>query len=194
MSQPTESQYANVTLIDVQLASAYYPILIDRAKHKHCLTYGELVERAQSEYPDRPAVQKAIAVSTGRRLDVVRMFTAERELPDLSALVINKNSGECGSGFTRSYDPKATREQVFSFDWSAVSTDFDGFIKGTETAIKPRKKVKEAQALVLMAEHYKQHKSTLPAEVRNHRELIVELIMEGFPPEEAFAQALKNDV
>ena len=194
MSQPTESQYANVTLIDVQLASAYYPILIDLAKHKHCLTYGELVERAQSEYPDRPAVQKAIAVSTGRRLDVVRMFTAERELPDLSALVINKNSGECGSGFTRSYDPKATREQVFSFDWSAVSTDFDGFIKGTETAIKPRKKVKEAQALVLMAEHYKQYKSTLPAEVRNHRELIVELIMEGFPPEEAFAQALKNDV
>jgi hypothetical protein len=194
MSQPTESQYANVTLIDVQLASAYYPILIDLAKHKHCLTYGELVERAQSEYPDRPAVRKAIAVSTGRRLDVVRMFTAERKLPDLSALVINKNSGECGSGFPRSYDSKVTREQVFAFDWSAVSTDFDGFIKGTETAIKPRKKVKEAQARVLMAEHYKQHKSTLPAEVRNHRELIVELIMEGFPPEEAFAQCLRNGV
>jgi hypothetical protein len=45
-----------------------------------------------------------------------------------------------------------------------------------------------------MAEHYKQHKSTLPAEVRNHRELIVELIMEGFPPEEAFAQCLRNGV
>ena len=33
-----QSFYANVTLIDVQLASAYYPILVDLAKHKHCLT------------------------------------------------------------------------------------------------------------------------------------------------------------
>lgn len=29
-----QSFYANVTLIDVQLASAYYPILVDLAKHK----------------------------------------------------------------------------------------------------------------------------------------------------------------
>src|ERR1700730_5641558 len=34
MSIPTESLYANITLTDVQLASAYYPILIDLAKHK----------------------------------------------------------------------------------------------------------------------------------------------------------------
>jgi hypothetical protein len=36
-----ESFYANVTLMDVLLASACYPILVDLAKHKHCLTYGE---------------------------------------------------------------------------------------------------------------------------------------------------------
>lgn len=52
-----QSFYANVTLIDVQLASAYYPILVDLAKHKHCLTYGELVERAKNEYPDRAVVR-----------------------------------------------------------------------------------------------------------------------------------------
>lgn len=192
MSIQTESFYANITLTDVQLASAYYPILIDLAKHKHCLTYGELVERAKSLYPDKSVVQNAIAVSAGRRLDVVRIFTSERELPDLTSLIINKGLGECGIGFTQHFDPKATREQVFAFDWNEVSTDFDGFVQHTESAIKPRKKVKEHEALKLMAEHYKNNKSTLPASVREHRELIVELIMEGFSPEEAFAQAQAN--
>lgn len=150
------------------------------------------MERAKEEYPDRPVVQKAIAVSTGRRLDVVRMFTAERELPDLTSLVINKGSGECGVGFTLSFDPKAAREEVFSFDWSAVTTDFDGFVKHTETAIKPRKPVKEATALELMLSHYQQHKSSLPPSIRDSREQIVELIMEGFSTDEAFALALIN--
>ncbi|MBB5271289.1 hypothetical protein [Quisquiliibacterium transsilvanicum] len=190
---PNQVQYTNVTLVDVQLASAYYPLLIDLAKHKHCLTYGELVERARKEYPDRPVVQKAIAVSTGRRLDVVRMFTTERELPDLTSLIINKGSGECGIGFTRSFDPKAAREEVFSFDWSAVTTDFDGFVKHTETVIAPRKPVKEAKALELMAAHYQLHKASLPPSIRESRDQVVELIMEGFNPEEAFALAQQNN-
>jgi hypothetical protein len=187
-------QYTNVTLIDVQLASSYYPLLVDLAKHKHCLTYGELVERAKEEYPDRAVVQKAIAVSTGRRLDVVRMFTSERELPDLTALVINKESGECGAGFTRSFDPIAAREEVFSFDWNAVTTDFDGFVRHTETVIKPRKPVKQAKALELMSTHYQQNKANLLPSIRKSREQIIELIMEGFSPEEAFSLAQQNGV
>lgn len=188
-----QSFYANVTLTDVQLASAYYPILVDLAKHKHCLTYGELVERAKGEYPGHPVVQKAIAVSTGRRLDVVRMFTNERVLPDLTSLVINKGSGECGSGFTRHFDPVAARERVFDFDWSTVTLDFDGFVKSTETAVKPRKKVKEARALELMSTYFQKHKATLPAAVRDRRDAIVELLMEGFSVEEAFSDALSDN-
>jgi hypothetical protein len=194
MPNPQQSQYSNVTLVDVQLASSYYPLLVDLARHKHCLTYGELVKRAKENYSDRPVVQKAIAVSTGRRLDVVRMFTSVRELPDLTSLVINKESGECGIGFTRSFDPKAAREEVFSFDWSAVTTDFDGFVKHAETAIKPRKPVKEAKALELMSTHYQQNKANLPPSIRESREQIVELIMEGFSPEEAFTLAQQNGV
>jgi hypothetical protein len=193
MPTATNSQYPNVTLIDVQLASAYYPILVDLAKHKHCLTYSELVERAKQEYPDRPVVQKAIAVSTGRRLDVVRAFTEERELPDLSALIINKGTGECGVGFTRSFDPVATREQVFAFDWTNVSTDFDGFIKVAEADVAPRKRIKESKALEMMSAYYMANRDSLPKSIREHRELIVELIMEGFSPESAFDQALRDD-
>ena len=189
MPNATESLYTNITLNDVQLASAYYPILIDLAKHKHCLTYSELVAKAKDLYPSKAVVQRAIAISTGRKLDVVRLFTSERELPDLTSLIISKTSGECGVGFTQHFDPVAAREGVFAFDWSAVSTDFDGFIQHTETTITPRKRIKKPEALKIMAQFYSQNKETLPSTVRDEREFIVELLMEGFTAEEAFSQA-----
>lgn len=189
MPDQNESLYTNITLNDVQLASAYYPILIDLAKHKHCLTYSELVAKAKELYPSKVVVQRAIPVSTGRKLDVVRIFTSERELPDLTSLIISKDSGECGVGFTQHFDPVAAREKVFAFDWSAVSTDFDGFIKHTETSITPRKRIKKPEALKIMAQFYSKNKETLPSSVRDEREFIVELLMEGFSAEEAFAKA-----
>lgn len=190
MIDPTESLYENITLNDVQLASIYYPMLVDLAQHKHCLTYSELVSKAKELHPANPMVQRAIAVSTGRKLDVVRIFTAERDLPDLTCLVINKGSGECGSGFTDYFDPVASREKVFAFDWSTASTDFDGYIKHTETVITPRKSRKEVEALKLMSAYYKQHKDRLPPSVRDKRAAIIELLVEGFSEEEAFSQAL----
>jgi hypothetical protein len=193
MNNNPSSLYANITLKDVQLASAYYPLLIDIAKHKHCVTYGELVQKAKNAYPDLPVVQNAIAVSTGRRLDVVRIFTTERDLPDLTSLVISKSSGECGAGFTRNFDPKSAREKVYAYDWSSVTTDFDGFVHTAESAIKPRKKRKENEALIQMAEFYTLNKTQLPESIKEQRELIIELLMEGFTPEEAFAQATLLD-
>ncbi|MBA1431047.1 hypothetical protein IFT37_09080 [Pseudomonas fluorescens] len=184
--------YENVTLIDVQLASVYYPILVDLAKHKHCLTYTELVDRAKHEHPDSEVVQNAIPVSTGRRLDVVRLFTDERELPDLTSLVISKSTGECGSFFTRHFDPMAAREQVFSYDWNTATTDFAGFVEVTESAVKPRKKVKKPQARERMAAYYQANKAGLPLNVSEYREAIIELIMEGFPDQQAYSLALRQ--
>lgn len=86
------------------------------AKQKQRVTYGELVAKAKLAYPGSEVVQQAIAVSTGRRLDVVRRFTNERGLPDLTSLVVNQGSGECGVGFTRSFDPQAARDAAFDFD------------------------------------------------------------------------------
>lgn len=189
MTGPAKGFYKNITLNDVQLASAYYPILIDLAKHKHCLTYSELVERAKKTYASKHAVQNAIAVSTGRKLDVVRIFTAERDLPDLSSLIINKGAGECGIGFTQHFDPIAAREKVFAFDWSVVSTDFDGYIKHTEASIIPKKRIKRPEAIKAMSQYYSQHKSKFPASIIQQRELIIELLMEGFTPADAFDQA-----
>lgn len=51
-------------------------------------------------------------------------------------------------------------------------------------------KPKEEEARHLMAAYFQAHKAELPADVRKLREPIVELIMEGLSPAEAFSKAL----
>ena len=54
------------------------------------------------------------------------------------------------------------------------------------------RKPKESEAREMMAAYYQAHKAELPEAVRKHRELIVELIMEGISPTQAFRQVLAN--
>jgi hypothetical protein len=185
-----EGLYKNITLTDIQLAAAYYPILIDLAKHKQCLPYGELVEKAKKIYPSNTTVKNAIAVSTGRRLDVVRLFTNERELPDLTSLIVNKNSGECGIGFTQHFDPVSKREEVYSYEWSGVSPEFDIYIQNVQKEITPRKKVSKKAALKLMSRYYKENKKNLPDNIVEKREFLIEMLMEGFSDIEVFELAV----
>jgi hypothetical protein len=183
----TSPPNANVTTVDVQLADAYYPLLVEIARDKKRVSYGELVAKAKLKYPDSTVVQKAIPAATGRRLDVVRLFTSARNLPDLASLVVNQ-----ASGVTRSSDPEAARDAVFAFDWNTVVTQFGGFIKQTEATTKHRKKVREPVALGLMSAHYLAHREALPERVRELRSLIVGMIMEGNTVEEAFERALQD--
>jgi hypothetical protein len=53
------------------------------------------------------------------------------------------------------------------------------------------RKPKEAEARQVMADYYQAHQAELPPEIRKHRELIVELLMEGMPAAEAFQMVLK---
>jgi hypothetical protein len=188
MENKTEGLYPNITLNDVQLAAAYYPILIDLAKHKHCLTYGELVDRAKEEHPKKEVVQNAIAVSAGRKLDVVRLFTSERKLPDVTSLIINKNEGDCGSLYTAHFDPKKAREEVFKYDWKDVSTEFDLYIESAEKNATPRKRRTRDASLKLMSDHYSQNKSVYPLSIKDKREEIIILLMEGFDVEDCFIE------
>lgn len=54
------------------------------------------------------------------------------------------------------------------------------------------RKPDRAEAVLLMSDYYKRHKAGLPLHVRNSRELIVELLMDGLSAEEAFAEAMKS--
>lgn len=183
------SVYENITTLDVQLGAVYYPLLISYAKKQKTVTYGDLVNHAQKEFPDNQIVKNAIAVSTGRRLNVVRIFTKSRGMPDLSALVIGKSSQECGVGFTQAFDPVAVRKEIFEFDWSAVGSEFDSFVEISVKALKPRKTVKPDAARQLMYAYWKENQSLLPAKIQENRLYIIEMIQEGFSAEEAFGLA-----
>ena len=59
-----------------------------------------------------------------------------------------------------------------------------------DTDAKPvERKPKEGEALKMMADYFFDNRSRLPSDIRKYRELIVELLMEGLSPEEAFAVA-----
>jgi hypothetical protein len=183
----------NLTLTDVRLAAAYYPILLEIARDRKVgsvITYGDLVTTAKERYPENETVQNAIPVSTGRRLEIVRLFTNDRSYPDLSSLVVN-SKGECGSGFTDRYDPETARKAVYGFDWSGVTSEFDVFIEGAVEVVKPKKKISRNEAVSQMSAHYKENKGVYPADIKSAREQIIEFIVDGFSVEMAFENALK---
>lgn len=57
----------------------------------------------------------------------------------------------------------------------------------TASATASTGKRKEPVALQLMSDYYQEHKVRLPPSVRNHRDLIVEMLVAGIPVEQAFA-------
>jgi hypothetical protein len=183
--------YARVTPTDVQLAAAYYPLLVEVAERQEVVTYGESVDLAKVRYVNRPEVRNAIAVSAGRRLDVVKMFTSGKGLPDLTSLVVNRGSRKCGSGFTRHFDPAAARKVVFEFSWGEVREQFEGFVAQTQKVIAPRKRRKEDAAGSLLWSYSREHSASLSPSIRDHKALILELLQEGFDVELAFAEAAK---
>lgn len=75
---------------------------------------------------------------------------------------------------------------------SARSSLIDSYSKLVGPAPKRGKKVTQADAQKLMHEHYLAHRETLPAAVREHRDLIVALVMSGIPVEAAFLQAFEK--
>lgn len=182
----------NITETDLAIASALYPVMVECARQSppKKLTYGQLLDEAQERFPEIEAVQRAIPISLGRRLDVVRMFLNEHALPDLTSLIVNADTGEVGSAFGA--DPVHVREQVAAFDWSTVSEEFVLHIEGLRnTAMaRARPKRKRDEAKKLMSAPYQQHRAALPKGIEEHRELIIELLIDGLSVEEAFEAAI----
>ena len=185
---------SNLTLTDIELAKVYFELLVGLAKSSkgQTIKYGELVELAKEKYPSNEFVTGAIAVSMGRRLDALREFTKQHNLPDLSALVVNKATGNNGKGYIRSFDGDAVREQIAAFDWGSVQLDFENFIASEkmifeEGQIKKRKpkRIKEPEAMQIWWEYYKADKDEIGAISQDEKKAIVELIMQGYAPQDA---------
>ena len=68
------------------------------------------------------------------------------------------------------------------------------YSKLTSPIAKLGGKRKEPEALQLMADYYRANKSSLPVNIRDYRQAIVALLMEGMSPAEAFALAPQDSV
>lgn len=75
---------------------------------------------------------------------------------------------------------------------SARSTLIESYSKLVAPAPKRLKKMKEPEALKAMHDHFLAHRESLPATIREHRDVIVALIMDGLEPEAAFSKALEK--
>jgi hypothetical protein len=72
------------------------------------------------------------------------------------------------------------------------STLIESYAKLVAPAVKRGKKLKEPDALKAMHGYFLDHRASLAADIREYREVIVSLIMDGMPVETAFAQAVEK--
>jgi len=91
------------------------------------------------------------------------------------------------AGFWISHSEQRVGDQR---ETAARSTLIESYSKLPTPTAKRGKKVKEPDALKAMHDHYVAHRSELPAGIRDYRDMIVALIMDGIGTEAAFAQAI----
>ncbi len=184
----------NRTLLDIELARIYFEILVDYARSYpgKTIQYGQLVQLANDRYPNNQFVKSAIATSMGRRLDALREFTTQKNIPDLSSLVVNKLTGDNGEGFKKSFDGEAVRQIVSDFDWSKVKLDFDNYLVEERLSLEERerksrksKKIKEPEARTMWWVFCKENPMLVDSVTYEIKEKIILLIMSGQTPNEA---------
>ena len=192
----------NYTAYDIVLAGVYLPILIQTAKKHRTITYGELVQTGKELHPDNKYVLGSIPVTAGRRLNVLRQTLRDHSLPDLSCLVVSASSGKTGDAYHLKSSERELREAVFSTDWDQYQEALDNEISQipyekidfTEVSRKsPKPKPPSRQELLdTMSNYWKEHGSQYPKWVRTKREVVIDLLFQGYPVEECFNQVVEE--
>lgn len=196
-----------VTETDAALAIAYYPLLVDLARHRRTISFKDFVDLAKKTYPDDPAVQNAIPVSTGRRLECVRVFTAVNGLPDLSAWVTGQ-SGENSDAYEGDFNPAEEREGSAEVDWSKHQAAWEAHAADLRKRAQKLTPRNELEARSLMAEFAQVMRPRIEAAIPNPKKLpyvklvmpfrdtILEDLMSGLDPQDVFENVLidmRND-
>jgi len=104
------------TDLDIFFAKIYLPILIEVAKSKKCISYGDLVAKSKALHPNDEQIQKSIPRHVGRRLNYLRQRLNLHNLPDLSSLVINNTTQT--TGYSYHLNPTTEQKKVFKCDWN----------------------------------------------------------------------------
>jgi hypothetical protein len=190
-----------VTETDAALAIAYYPLLVDLARNRRTIAFSDFVDLAKTTYPKNPAVQNAIPVSTGRRLEFIRVFTAVNGLPDLSAWVTGK-SGKNSAAYEGDFNPVEERRRSAEVDWSEHQAAWEAHAAELRKLAKKITPRSEMEARFLMAEFAKEMRPKIEAAIPNpekrpyvtlvapFRETILQDLMSGLDPEDVFENVL----
>jgi hypothetical protein len=87
-----------------------WQILISKAHNRQTLTYGILANLLGFEG----------AGTLGRPLAHIMNYCHQNELPPLTVLVVNQETGLPGTGFTTTIDLHVEREAVFDYNWFGI--------------------------------------------------------------------------
>ena len=90
-----------------QRALQIWSLLVCAARDRRTYTYGELAS----------ALGMGGAGVMGQFLGPIMYYCREQQLPPLTVLVVNKDTGLPGSGLTTLENVNLDRERVFAHDW-----------------------------------------------------------------------------
>jgi hypothetical protein len=179
---------------DLHLASLIYPILIDLAKSRTVMTYSELVAAVQAASPSDSFAASMIPVQCGRFLGVIYNFAESLGLPRITALIVNKNDGDCGVGLSKAHDCDAERATCYAYDWSVALPKFWTFIKTAKAAIavaRPLKKITADQARHIRYAYFIANRASFTPNIKDCDDVILKALMSGVAADVAFAQYLR---
>ena len=190
-----DSKNVKTTLLDLKVAKAFYPILIELATSGTTMQYKELIEKAKSIHPNDDDIQKMIPVRCGRVLGVIYRFAEFNNLPRISTLIIGKG-GECGVGITEEHNAQYEREICYAHNWTNEIPKFWEFMKSEETSITASNAKKIVMTMTRAHElvwgFYKSNKVKLNADIAKFREDIAKQLVDGCSLEDAFKPFFKS--
>ena len=169
------------TETDVALAIAYYPMLVEISVRQEKITFDQFVQNAKARYPKDQAIQNAIAISTGRRFEFVKIFTEFNEFPDLSAWVVNK-AGKNSAAYSADYDPDVERENSADTDWSLYQSEWDAHVAELKKLAIKLQRRKPDEARKLMADFARKMRSKIEASIPNKKKLPYTLLIKPYRP------------
>ncbi len=93
-----------------QRALQIWSLLVCAARERRTYTYGEIAD----------VLGMGGAGVIGQFLGPIMYYCVQNDLPPLTVLVVNQDTGLPGDGLTTIEEVNEDRERVFSYDWFAI--------------------------------------------------------------------------
>lgn len=189
-----------VTKHDVRLGEIYYRYLLEMARERRGATirYGELVARAQRDFPDDDIVKGAIPIAIGKRLFMIEEFCTGHAYPNLACLAVNAK-GTPGDRYTHNWADEMAA--VVAFDWTSVEAEWGLHVEGWRLAAAPAPKLVKRSPDDTDKAFVAHWRADLlgtppryPKRIENkQKDAILKMIAKGHDPADAFSAVLFPD-